>query len=230
MEGSVAPRTQALVSSPSLPCARASSIIRSCAFSCSVIYATHRIDESNPDLVIIPVSGFVCTVGVVALRVRQLFGKRPYRWVRMLEKRSARRTTAADRSRGRAYQWGRRLAHRTIGTATYASLDSCTAAFTGVFRHLAQLEQTAVLVIAEPPFAASVLEENPRAKGIEAKLQDRVRAAAEEHRFAWIDFARSFAGREQYLYAADGVHTSAMGHQVKAEAVALALKPLLAVS
>ena len=164
----------------------------------AVAYAVNKIDEADPDLVLFSISCFHCSVGVVGARVRQRFGSRVHRVYRRLELRLEGQRAEHEPGRpSRLRNSARRLARRTLGTATLTSVAGAAGVYEAVLAHLATRENTTTLVMAETPMARSILAENPDAESRAAELHQRVREAAEARRMPWMDLAPAFHGRRQ---------------------------------
>ena len=187
----------------------------------AVGYATRRVAEVAPDVVLVSVSAFACTVGLVYARVGERFGDRAQRMYQSLEGRySGLIAPHVDGPSPDAFL--RTVARKVIGTSTLAPVEEVGGAYGRILHELAQDERLQVIVIGESFFSRNLQHTNP---GMSAKIEQLraiVRPAAETHRFPWVDVEAAFqaGGNREQFFLRDGVHNSAAGHQSVAEVVA----------
>lgn len=195
----------------------------------AVAYAARRVEEARPDVVILSVSAFTCTIGLVSVRVGQRMGTRAQHGYEAIEQRFSRQVARSPRIAIPVDRVVRSLARRTIGTATLAPVEEVAAVYSEVLHALSREEQIQVIVMGESHFSRHVQRANP---GLVAKihqLQGTVRPVAHIHRYPWVDIEAAFSSasdREQH-FASDGVHNSPAGHKRVMEAVAAEFRHLI---
>ncbi|MBA4181808.1 MAG: hypothetical protein C0506_14555 [Anaerolinea sp.] len=191
-----------------------------------VDYAISKVEASRPDLVLVPLGSYVAAIRTVGERVRRRYGERAHRIFRRLEVRFEARTGNRAGVPGSANRWGRRLLRRVIGTEAYTTLDEVAAVYEELLRRLSQHEGLPVLVLAEPRWPAWVDRENAGANTIFDELCRRTRLVADRRRMLWADCEPLFAlaANRDALYLSDGVHKSAHGARLQAQAVLAALR------
>lgn len=191
----------------------------------SVDYAVAKVDECDPDVVIVSLASYVCAIRTVAERVRQRYGERALRLYRRLEHRFEAGTGNRQGARGEVNRRGRWLARRLIGTAAFTSVDEVSGIFSEVLRTLSQREGLHVLALAEPQWPAWVDRQNRGANRIFTTLCQSVHAVVEAHHLLWADSEPGFAAtpHRNALYQSDGVHKSIAGHRLQATDVVQAL-------
>lgn len=181
----------------------------------AVDFAMTRVLEDEPELLIVSVGSFICAVGTVSERVRQRWGDRAQRLFLRLERTFDSNTREHGRFVERLNGAGRWLTRRVIGTATLGTVEEVTETFTRLLDLVAQREQLRVIVFPDPYWPGAVVKENPGANRAFEQLRAAVRAAAERHRFDWVDVEPEFSqvpDRDAY-YQIDHTHKSVAGHR-----------------
>lgn len=189
----------------------------------AIDYVLRKIDEVEPDLVILSLNAYPCAVPVVSASVRHRFGKRAERLYARVERRIERHS-AKPGSSAATHEGARKWARRALGTRTMASVAEVAFVYAEILRRLAHLEEVQVTVLAEALFGDSVRARVPGLERRVTELQARVRPVAEEHRFLWCDATDWLVGPAAGSYwHADGVHLSARGNARYAEMLANSL-------
>lgn len=191
----------------------------------AVGYAMAKVEEYDPDVVVVSLASYVCAIGTVGERVRRRYGERAHRLYRRFEARFEAATRDATGTPGRANRGARWLARHTIGTATYTSVEEVSSVFEELLSTLARREGMQVVALAEPQWPHWVVKRNRQAATIFSTLCARARAAVDAHHLIWADSdpRYSAAPDRDALYQADGVHKSIAGHVLQARDVVEAL-------
>jgi hypothetical protein len=187
----------------------------------AVSYGMAKVDECDPDIVIVPVASFVSCVGTVGERVRRRWGERWFRAFHRAERTFDGRTANRPGARGRLNRVGRRITRKVLGTATFTTVEDSVQVYTDLFRGLARREGMTVAAIVEPSWPAWVDRENPGANPGHHDLRDRVRAVAVQHHVLWAEGDTTYDVHpdRDALYFADGVHKTIAGHHAYYEAL-----------
>jgi len=184
-------------------------------------YAVRKVREHSPDAVIIAVGSFWFTAKFVWLRVEHVFGKRAGRWYQELEHGFERRTAGKGGLAGRANSAARWLVPRILGKSAYSSREAITENYRKLFDRLAQVEDVDVVVMSYPGMGAHAREgDGPRQRGL---FFADIRAAADAHRFSWVDGVEVFATAAPGTINHDGLHFGKAGHELIATAIEGAL-------
>ncbi|MBI5948310.1 MAG: hypothetical protein HY875_09240 [Chloroflexi bacterium] len=196
----------------------------------AVPYARKLVDENDPDLVIIPLVIYHCSVGWVSLKVRQRVGERAYGWYRSIEGRLTHSPAPLGRPGSPPRSLGRRVLRRLIGTATHTTVDDVIATYTELLHELARDEGRHVLVVGESHYGGRVRRENPTLQAIVERAEAAIRPVIEKHRFLWADvhLAHEAGPGSEACQSPDGIHVNATGHRIFAETVMAAAAPVLA--
>lgn len=182
--------------------------------------AERRVAASRPDVAIVTIGTYAFTAKLVHLRVRNLFGERMAERYRKAEQRFERSTggNGASRPRRKLNTMVRTVAHRVIGTASYASREDVAAGYAAVFAALARHEDLHVIALTYP--GASIYTQSKEARRERAKFLPAVRAVAEKHHFGWVEGADVFAaGSRPGDLHTDGLHYGAEGQRIFASAI-----------
>ncbi len=188
-------------------------------------FALSKVEESDPDVVVIAVGSYVCAIGTVGERVRRRFGERAYRAFRRTELWFESRTGNRRDAFGRTNRAGRWLARRVIGTATITTIDDVVDVFNELMRLLSQREGLQVVALAEPQWPKRIAKENPGAAEALDAVMTRVHTVVDARRFLWADSGPSYdaAPDREALYLPDGVHKTVEGLRIQAGLVVQAL-------
>ncbi|MGI8927335.1 MAG: SGNH/GDSL hydrolase family protein [Tepidiformaceae bacterium] len=196
----------------------------------AVQYAADQVAAANPDVVVLPLSAYTFGVGFVALRVRERWGERAWRWYLRIGGRVDAGLAGQSGLRLKAREAAQGIARKLIGTASHAPAAEVTAVYAEVIRQLARGEGAQVLVVAESRFGRRIQELNPGLVPAIEAFQSELRPLAQEHRLPWVDaeLAVAAGGDRERAMAPDGVHHSAYGHRLYAAMVLDALVAALA--
>ncbi|MEO8541396.1 MAG: SGNH/GDSL hydrolase family protein [bacterium] len=186
-------------------------------------YATRKVSELAPDVVILPVSAWPFTHKLVEYRVQRLFGKRAARWYQRWEHRFDNATRKPGSSPSGVNQAARSALRRLIGTSSQMGANELADHYREVFRALARFEDTQVVAMMYPGVTRASL--SPRVAAMRVRFANEMRAAAEVHRFGWVDGASVFpAGVDIRTFALDDLHFNEAGHRLIANAMLRALE------
>jgi lysophospholipase L1-like esterase len=185
-------------------------------------FVKKQLAEGHPDVVIVAVGTYVFTARTVENRVRRLFGNRAARWYKSLERSFERRTAGKSAGRDRANRASRRVLRHVIGAAPFANREDVAAGYEAVFRTLARGEHIDVIVMTYPGGGAH--SQTAEARRERALFFPPVRAAADGHRFSWVDGAEVFAGTADLAALhVDDVHYGQEGQAMFARAMESAI-------
>lgn len=191
----------------------------------AVSRALGLIDKAEPDIVVVTLASFWCTVGTVRAGIDRRLGKRAGRLYGRAEVTFRQRFERHGPPGTAANGLGRRTARRLLGASTYMSLDAFIAVYGELVRELSQRESLQVLVCGDHHFnerlRGRVRAIAPRIERIEAAIRPLVR----ERKLDWGDLEEAISGgaRREEMISFDGVHMTAEAHQ----RVAQALLPVL---
>lgn len=187
----------------------------------AVDYAMSKVESSNPDLVILVIGTYLCSVALVSEQVRHRFGNRAHAWYKKFERRFDSRTRPGGGPPGRTNSFARRLARRVIGARPLATIEQVASTFEDLMRRLAAREGMHVIVFAEPSWPKWIDKENRGAIKAWQTVVDRANAAAGRHHFPWAETNPTYATApdRDALYQPDGVHKTIEGHRYQADAL-----------
>ena len=176
-------------------------------------------EEARPDYVVVSLGTYLCTVGVVSLRVRQRFGRRAERLYQRAEQAFSKRTGNGGRLATALNRAARRTARRLVGTALTASPDEVIGVYETIVRGLAHHEGVQVVVMGEHYFSREQQRANPAMVATIERVHRVFKNLAEAHHFLWANVEETFqaTGRRAEMTAADGVHNTPEGHQALAD-------------
>ena len=181
----------------------------------AVGYILGAIEAARPEIVVLPIGAYACTVGVVSESVRQRFGPRAQRIYSRAES-AFQAQTSEGRLRLAANRRARQAGRRLFGVRTLATVESVGDIYDEVLRGLARIETLQVVAVADARFSLEVQERCPGLHATFDKLHARIRPVVEQHHFAWADLEAelSRAADRAVFHTADGVHTTAAFHDV----------------
>lgn len=184
-------------------------------------YALGKMEAADPDMVVVVIGTYLCSIGTVSEAVRHRFGNRIHRWYLKAERRFDARTRTAPGLSGRANRAGRSLLRKVIGTRPYATVDDVSTVFGEILRRLAQREGTTVFAFAEPSWPMGTDAANPGAIRSWAEVTRRAREVAADHHLLWAETDPAYARvpDRDSLYQPDGVHKTVAGMRVQADAL-----------
>ena len=194
----------------------------------AVEYLMSKVEAAAPEIVILPLTAYVCTIGTVAESVRVRFGPRMQRLFLASESKFQARTR-----QGRTRRFGnhaaRRVARRLLGTRTMATVAQTTAIYEQVLHQLAQVESLQVVVVADARFSSETQEREPLLHQRIDQMYAAILPVAIQHRFvvADLEVALRRAPDRRVFYQDDGVHTTAAFHDVYFGVVQAALRDVL---
>lgn len=192
-------------------------------------YLLSRVEAAAPDIVILPLTAYVCTVGTVEGSVRARFGERAARWVRAREETFHRRTNGGSRRR-RLNRAGRTVARRVLGVRPFATVAQTAAIYEEVLHRLARIESHQVVAVADARFSPETQSREPKLHQRFEELYATVIPVAEAHHFLLADLEGRLRAHpdRRVFYQDDGVHTTTAFHDVYARLMEETLGGLLA--
>jgi len=184
-------------------------------------YAEKKVGETSPDVVIITLGTFAFTAPFTWLRVQQLFGKRAGAWFRAIEENFDKRTRDETGTISPLNKFARRVLVKVLPGKTFSTREQTTERYREVFRALARFEDTQVLIMRYPG-----LTQYPKGSKMPAQrerfLAD-MKAAADTHRYAWIETKAAFGDADANAVHSDAVHLNTMGQLYLANALESAI-------
>lgn len=179
----------------------------------AVDYLLGAVTSAEPDIVILPFSTYVFTVGTVEESVRQRFGPGAQRLYRRLETRFQSSTSSPGRVR--VNRGGRRLARTVLGTRTMATVSQTAAIYEEILHRLAQVEALQVVAVADARFSEETQRRNPGLHEKIERLHARLFPVVEQHHFLLADLEGALrrAPDRSVFHQPDGVHTTAAFHE-----------------
>lgn len=183
----------------------------------SAEYAEKKVRQLAPDTVILVVASFPFVAKFVWLRVERLFGKRAGAWYKRIEDSFDSGTRGKGGGRDSVNRLARRVAPKVVGRSAYSSRKAVSANYRETFRALSRLEDVGVVLFGYPGMSEAA---SGRTATKERKIFfAEMKAAAAEHRFAWIDGVEIFSGHPREAVMADAFHFNPVGHAIIAAAV-----------
>ncbi len=181
----------------------------------AVSYLLDAIRTVEPDIAIIPLGAYVCTVGLVSESVRARFGARAHRLYLSTEKGFEART-AEGRMAGFVQRGGRRAARAVLGTRTLATVAETESIYADILDGLASMESLQVIAVADARFSLDIQQREPLLHARIDSMYERLRPFVEKHHFVWADLegALRAAPDRHVFYLPDGLHTTAAFHEV----------------
>lgn len=180
------------------------------------------LGKHQPDIVIFGYGAYAFIIATVANRVRRRYGERAYRFYHKIERRFETATASPIGGEGaRLNRWGRWLAHRVIGAETQAGQEEVTGIQVEILRELSQRERLIVVMLGAPDVPASLVRDNKMANVLLDEHRKRMTHIAIGHRFLIADCVDVFraAPERETLSTSDGIHKSAAGHRIQADAI-----------
>lgn len=179
----------------------------------AVRYLLDAVESVQPDIVILPFSAYVCTVGVVSESVRARFGERAHRLYLRTESEFQAQTNTGNLRRA-MNRGGRRAARAILGARTFATVGETAAIYEEILHGLAQFESLQVVGVADARFSGAVQAREPRLHARWDRLNARLKPIVEQHRFIWADLEAALGGANdrRIFHLDDGVHTTPAFH------------------
>lgn len=168
------------------------------------------IEEVQPDVISIGLTVHPFAAARVQTQVDQRFGRTIGRAARKIEA-----WTANPSKPGKASALSlaaRRIARRSVGTATVCTREEIDRSVENAFRLLSQGESTPVVVRPEPPPSPFVARENPAYGRILEAFNAYWEPRARARHFAWAPAP----AREPDHWLRDGVHVTEEGNRARA--------------
>lgn len=198
----------------------------------AVDYLMGKVEAVAPDLLILPFSAYVCTVGSVEESIRARFGDRPARWFRSVERPFQRKTAQGGTLRREANRKSRTVGRKLLGARPLATVQQTADIYEEVLHRLARVESLQVLAIADARFSKAIQEREPKLHERIDALYARLMPVVDSHRFLKADLEAKLqeAPDRSVFHQPDGVHTTAAFHDVYFGVVKTVLTPLYAAS
>lgn len=177
-------------------------------------YLMAKVNAAAPDILVLPIGAYVCTVGTVAESVRARFGDRAASWFQRSESKFQARTRHGD-LRVRVNRAAQRGARRVLGARTLATVAQTAAIYEEVLHRLASIESLQVVVVRDARFSAEIQRREPRLHARFDALEAAVLPIAEQHHFLLADLEGALrrAPDRSVFHTEDGVHTTAAFHE-----------------
>ena len=188
-------------------------------------YLMRKVEAAAPDILVLPLGAYVCTIGSVAESVRQRFGvKAGHAFSRAEGKMRAQ--TRSGRIRRPARVMTQRAARRVLGTRTLVGVEETTAIFADVLHRLARREALEVVAVLDARFSEPMQRLNPGIHDVFERMERELLPIVESHRFGFMNLEGALreAPDRAVFYQEDGIHTTAAFHGVYFEALKAALK------
>lgn len=178
-------------------------------------YLLGKVEAAAPDIVVLPLGFYVCTIGTVAESVRARFGERAGRL--FLESEAAfQKRTQHGRARRTANRAARRVARRVLGTRTMATVAETAGIYAEILHRLARMESLQVVAVADARFSAETQRREPLLHRRIDELYASLLPIVEQHHFVLADLEGALrrAPDRCVFHQDDGVHTTAAFHDV----------------
>lgn len=194
----------------------------------AVSYAIKQVERFQPDVVVVSLNAYPCSIAMVSAKVRRLFGNRAHGWFTRLERAFTRAVNPnAGTARRRMNRSARRLAHLVMGAEPIASVEEVASVYLAILKELARREGAQVVALNEVPFSRSIRSDSPGAYHAAMELQRRMEPAIREHRFVSVTPDGFEGGGPSEFWMLDGIHLSAAGNRAYAMSVVVALRSAL---
>ena len=191
-------------------------------------YLLRKVEEAAPDIVVLPLGAYVCTVATVTESVRARFGNRAARLFQRSESKFQARTRRG-RLRVRANRAAQKAARRLLGARTLATVGATAAIYEEVLHRLASVESLQVIVVRDARFSAEIQRREPRLHALFDELEAAILPVVEQHHFLLADLEGALrrAPDRGVFHLDDGVHTTVAFHEVYFGVMREALKEYL---
>lgn len=193
-------------------------------------YLLGKVAAASPDLLVLPFSAYVCTVGSVEESVRARFGERPARWFRSVERPFQEKTAQGGPVSRRTNRTSRVVARKVLGARAMATVEQTAAIYEEVLHRLARIESLQVAAIIDARFSTAIQEWEPKLHQRFDALYARLLPVVDAHRFLKADLEGKLqeAPDRAVFYHPDGVHTTVAFHEVYFEVMKGVLGPVYA--
>ncbi|MEO8538362.1 MAG: hypothetical protein ABI577_01385 [bacterium] len=178
-------------------------------------YLLAKVEAASPDILLLPFTAYLCTVGTVAESVRARFGSRAAKLFERSESGFQARTREG-KTRRTVNRRSRLAARKILGTRTLATVEQVGDIYEEVLHRLARLESLQVLAIEDARFSAEIQSREPKLHQRIDQLYARVLPVARSHHFAIanVEAALRAAPDRNIFHQPDGVHTTAAFHDI----------------
>ena len=196
----------------------------------AVDYLMGKVEAASPDILILPFSAYVCTVGSVEESIRARFGDRPARWFRAVERPYQRKTAQGGTVTRQVNRKSRTVGRKLLGARPLATVEATADIYEELLHRLARVESLQVLAIADARFSKAIQEREPKLHERIDALYRRLIPVVDSHRFLKADLEAKLreAPDRAIFHQPDGVHTTGAFHDVYFDVVKTALTPLYA--
>jgi|GEM_PF-4403791 len=175
-------------------------------------FASAQVLEQAPDVVVLAAHSMAFGTPSVGARLIHLFG-----WSigRSMERRiwAFDRKARTSRLAAAVRKPARRLAHRTVGVATYASVEDTIRDYGETISLLARIEDLQVIVLG----TFQPRRDGDTGPGIQ--LNAGLAKVAAAHRLTWIDRQAIVTGLGAAAFQPNGLYSSPLVHRAVADAV-----------
>ena len=186
----------------------------------AVDYVLGKVEQIDPEVVVLSLNAYPCAVPVVSARIRRRLGNRAHKaFVRMERRLSRAAGGEAGTVRDRTHSAVRRMAHAVVGSEPLASLGEVAEVYTTIMRQLARREGFQLIALSEAPFSRKVRREFHRSFSMAMELQRRLEPVIREHHFVTVVPAGFDDGGPDDYWTSDGVHLSAAGNLAYADSL-----------
>ncbi len=189
-------------------------------------YVDRQITLSQPDVTIVAATAAGFAYPMVGGRLIKLLGWRRGRW---FERRIHAWDGVALHSDGPkrgVYDAARTVAHHTIGTSGYSTLEATLEGYSGLIDRLARDEQTRVVIMGATHPAGALFVKTPGAVTAIDQFNTVLSAKTVSRHFEWLDRQALTAPlAEKEVMQRDGLHKTATFHRQIADALLGILAP-----
>lgn len=185
-------------------------------------YVARRVEEVNPDVVVLVLGSLGFTAKFTWLGVQRVFGKRAGRWYRRIEEgfdAGTRDGTGKPQRINVAARW---FATRFVPKRAYSTRPIVTERYREIFRTLSRSEDMQVVIMGYPGTGRHARIGNaPRERALFfAELQ----GVAEGLHFRWVDTTALFSDHLERATKVDDLHFNSEGHERIASAIGKAIR------
>lgn len=175
-------------------------------------YGAKRVEQADPDLLIVSIGSFWFTFGFVSVRLRRLFGQRAADFYKRLEDSFDRGTRRGGSLSVSANAFARRVVRAVVGAEPLATQAEVSACYRDLFRLLSHREHMHVVLAAAPGLGRHQRGAERKRAVFYRDLQD----VARSHRYTWVNLRDAFPPMPDRngILSVDGLHFSAAGNRV----------------
>jgi lysophospholipase L1-like esterase len=180
-------------------------------------YAEKRVNQHQPDVVVLLLGSFGFTAKFSWLRVKQVFGERAGRWYKAIEDSFDDNTRDKNAGRDRLNRAAHWVVPKVLPGKSLSTRAAVTRVYQEVFLALSRFEDAELIIMSYPGFGAHARQgDAPRQRKL---FFADMQAAAREHHIAWVDGVKAFEGVDRQSVKSDELHFNSAGHEVMARAV-----------